>query len=415
MSVRWHRIITAVVAGASVVASIALTAPSAQAAKKPIVVWADQALVSALQASFPEGYGKRPLVVVPKAPDAMLADLAAVTEADAPDVIQIEHTSVGSLAATTSIVPISVDPKIAKRFSTSVWSGFSPNGISYGVPVTMQNVALLTNAALVPTQPTTFDALSKAALALKKDHKVKLPFAIGQAPTGDADAMYPLFSALGGYIFATDAAGSVNVADMGIANPAFLANTPKIDEWNAAKLIRSGINPDRARAAFVAGRAPFWIARESDLSTIMALSFAYRITAVPQVIAGKDAAPLLYMSGFAQTNWASQHGVAEEVASFLADGLTGKKVQGTLAAALKQAPASIAAQAAMATTGESARLRAFATAGAKGVAAPSVPAHAAVLATVGNAWLISTSGPEATTAKKAFKQAQAAATVAMAG
>lgn len=382
---------------------------SASAAPTPITVWATEATAPVLQQQFPKGFDGRPVVVVAKSAATLVDELAAVAPEAAPDVIEIPHTRVGALAASQTIVPVSVGPKIAARFAPQVWRGFTPNDVTYGMPVTVSNVALITNAALVPTQPTSFDALATAATTLVKEKKAKIPFAIGQSPLGDARITYPLFSALGGYILGTSDSGGVDITDIGFANPTFMSQTPKIQEWNDTRLVRSIITPERARDSFVKGRTPFWIAPASELPTIMGLTFSYRITAVPPVVVGRDAAPLLDMTGFAMTRFAELHGIAEDTSSFVSSGLSRKGTQAAIATAAKLVPASVPAQQAMATTGEAARLRAFLQAGAKGVAAPSVPQQDQLLSLLGTAWLQTTSGAEAAKPKPTFKGIQAQA------
>ena len=388
-------------------------APASHAAQTPLVVWASPTSAAVLQEQFADGYQGRPVQVVVKAPESLVSDLGATPVEATPDVIEMPHRLVGTLAVAQSIVPISVSPKVAARFAPQVWRGFTPSDLTYGMPVMVSNAALLTNATLVPTQPTGFSALADGALALVNAGKAKVPLAIGQSPTGDGTLTYPLFSALGGYFLGSTDTGAVDVTNVGLANSTFIANTPIITEWNTSRLLRSSITPERARDLFVKGRTPYWIAPVSELDAIMKLTFSYRITAVPPVVAGRDAAPLLDMTGFAMTRWAEQHGVAEDAASFVATGLSRKGIQSALATAGRRVPALVSAQQAMATTGEAARLRAFLQAGTKGVAAPSVPQQAELIALGGGAWLESTAGTAATKPKPTFKKAQAQAELLM--
>lgn len=399
----------------AVSAGVLVGVQPATAARAPIVVWASDVTAPVLEAAYADGFDGRTVAVVVKDPALIASDLAAVGAEDAPDIIQMEHRNVGGLAAVGAIVTVDVPSKVQAKFPANVWSGFAASGDAYGIPVAISNVALVTNASLVPTQPKDFASLSKAGSALAASGKAKLPLAVGQGPEGNAETTYPLFSGLGGYILGATSAGVVSVDDVGIANPAFLAQTPRIDEWNATKFLRSTVTPERARSVFLAGKAPFWIAPVAELQSIMGLKFGYRITEVPSLISGTKASPMLTMTGFALTPWAETHGVASEASGLLVTGLSGKKIQNSLATALNLVPAASSAQKAMATTGAAARLRAFALAGINGVAAPSVPQQAEILAALAQAWVVSTSGPSATPAKKAFKNAQAATNAVLAG
>ncbi len=415
VSTKGARALAAALGAGLLAVSVTAVAPAAHAAKKQLVVWADESAVPALQKQFAAGWESIPVVVIGKAPGSVLTDLEAATDESAPDVIQVQHEYVGSLAARSAIVPVAVDAKVTAKFPAAVWSAFAPGPQAFGMPVSVQNAALVSNATLVAKQPATFDELVATATDLVKQGKAKVPFAVGQAPDGNAEATYPLFSGLGGYILGKDGTGAPNTLDLGFANKAFLANATRIDAWNAAKFVRSSMSSDRARTLFAAGKAPFWIASESDIAAIMALGFPYRITAVPTIVSGLDTSPLLHVSGFAETSWAAKHGVSDQATSLVATGLVGKKLQSAIASAAHVAPATIAAQAAMPTADESARLRAFVTSGAKGVPAPSVPQQAQLLEDLGIAWMSSTSGAGATPAKKAFRQAQALGLQVLAG
>ena len=131
---------------------------------------------------------------------------------------------------------------------------------------------MITNASLIKTQPKTFDAVSVEALALKKAGKATVPFAVPQGANGDAYHMYPLFSGLGGYVFATNPSGSVNPKKVGLDNPTFRKNQEIINGWNKTGLINSKVDYGIAKDAFVAGKAPFWITGPWKLDSLKALN-----------------------------------------------------------------------------------------------------------------------------------------------
>ena len=285
-------------------------------------------------------------------------------------------------------------------------AGAQVAGTVYGMPITVDSVALITNTTLVPKHPKTFAALSKRALAVVAAGKADLPLALPQGETGNVYATYPLFSGLGGYLFASPAPGVLDPRDVGIASSELLANSGLISQWNASGLVRASVTEDQARRHFLAGRAPFWIARTSDVPTIMKLRFPYRITALPTIVEGLSPVPLLSISAFGVTRFASVHGVAKAAQALVTQELTKGSTQSSVAVDLGLLPATTGGVSALATDGVPARIRAFGLAGAKGVPVPPITQMGTVWGPLGSAWVSSTAGPSAVPPKRAFRSAQ---------
>ena len=281
-----------------------------------------------------------------------------------------------------------------------------------------QNVALVTNADLVPEAPKTFAQLRRTALRLQRSGAVTMPLALGQDPTVPAaEALYPLFSGLGGFIFGTNAGGSVDPTKIGINNAAFQKNSDRIDSWNSLGLINSAISQEQAREAFLAGQAPFWIASPTDIEALMRVSFRYRISAVPRIVKGQTPVSLLRSYGFAVTTFARQHGVLEEASSLVRGILPGARAQRAFydASPLVGVPANANAAANVPNR----QLIAFGAAGSSAVAYPNIEQWGpASIAFVG-AWRASTRGPDAdpaaVPAAESFAAARSAVRQGLAG
>jgi arabinogalactan oligomer/maltooligosaccharide transport system substrate-binding protein len=230
---------------------------------------------------------------------------------------------------------------------------------------------------------------------------VTVPFAVGQGATGDAYRMYPLFAGLGGYVFGTDAAGSLDVQNIGVNNSVFKTHQGKIDAWNRTTLLDSALTSDAAKNAFVNGDSPFWITGPWDAATLASLKFKYRVSPVPNIIAGLAPSPLLGMKGFAVTTFAGQHKRGPLAKEFLRTGLTALTAQTAFGAAAGRMPAATGG------TPGTTLIKAFGVAGTSGIPVPNVPQMSAVWAPLGKAWASSTSGAAAVPAKDAFAEAEA--------
>lgn len=404
-----RRVLVACIAA---VVPLAVSAVPVQAAPTPIVIWADATRAPVLQAAFAKGYLGHPVTVVTKDvtnnANVIRDDLKAVTKKkNAPDIIWADAAWTGDLASLSLIVPMPMSGSLRSQFPKNVLAGFRYASQDWGLPVQSENVALVTNAQLVSKPVQTFAALSKKALALKAKGQADVGLAVAQGPDGYAYFMEPLFSGLGGYFFGTDAQGNEDPADVGLTSKAFRKNAGLIDTWNSSGLINSAVDVEAAKAAFVAGKAPFWITGPWDRSTLKSLTFKTFIGAVPNIVTGQVPAPFLGVRGFMVTSWADQHGVLDDSLKLVRKQLSGAQIQGKIAGLTERTPANVKAP-----MGKLAA--AFKGAGVQGTPYPNIPQAAAVWKPLGKAWAVSTSGPEATPAKTAFKAAQDEVTAALA-
>lgn len=391
-------------------AALAPAAP-AQAAGEVIIVWADPIRASVLQREFAGGFqGATVQVVVKESLNALKTEFLASTPENGPDVIAVEQEWTGELVQAQKVRSLKVPKALAKEFPANVLGGFRYDDRVYGIPVQFENVALITNAGLVKEPPKNFNKLMKVADALKAAGTAEVGIAVGQGSTGGYD-MYPLFSGLGGYLFGTNALGNYEPSDVGVANPTFLANASRIDRWNRTGLVNSAYTRESAKAAFVAGKAPFWITGPWDLATIKKLTFRYRISAVPEIIKGTPTSPIIGAKGFMVTVHAKAHGIKPLASNFVTEGLTAKKVQAAFGQASQRLPALIAA----AETFPDPQLKAFGLAGSSGVAWPNIPQTRSGWLPMGTAWANSTKGAEAVPAAAAFSEAQAQVVAAIGG
>ena len=381
-----------------------LATTPASAAANTITMWVNQDQIKDYREVFASGtYAGYNINLVPKDFGKIRDDLATVSADSAPDVITGAHDWTGQLAANGLIVKLNVPSATIKVLAPYALAGFRYGSGIYGIPTQIENVAMITNAKLVPTQPTTFADLSKQALALKKSGKVTVPFAVPQGANGDAYHMYSFFSGLGGYVFGTNPSGSLNVKNVGLNNPTFKANQNQINVWNKTGLINSKVDYGIAKTAFTTGKSPFWITGPWELDAIKALPFKYRVTMVPPIVSGLTPVPFLGAQGGMVTKYAAAHGVQVGANALVTQLMASAAYQAKLAAANGRTPANILA----AKTVADPVLKAFSAASRGGVPMPNVPQMSSVWGALGGAWVNSTKGAGAMPAQKAFAQAQA--------
>jgi len=329
-------------------------------------------------------------------------DLATVSAAEAPDVAVAANAWTAALATTGLVIPIAPKKATLAHFPAATLDAFSYGpGVKrlYGVPVAVENIGLVVNTKLVRV-PTTWSRLEKSALAFKKRKKGNLGVAVQQGANGDAYHMYPFFSGLGGYIFGVNATGSLDPADLGVANKLFVRSSPLIDRWNREGLISSKTDAAAAQGAFLGGRAAFWVTGPWSIDALAKRpDLKIRIVQVPPIV--RPAVPLLGVQGYVVTRYAAAHGVDAAAKDLVGDYLATAAAQQALAAASGRYPASMEA----ATRVKEPYLRQFGRAGKGGVAWPNVPQIDTVWPDLGRAWAKSTRGPRAVKAATAFRTA----------
>jgi arabinogalactan oligomer/maltooligosaccharide transport system substrate-binding protein len=324
------------------------------------------------------------------------SQLGTVKPEDAPDVIMAAHDWTGQLAANGLVIPLVLKASTKKAIPAYALKAFT-YGKLYGMPVALENVGLFVNTAIAKV-PKSWTDLEKRALAFQKKGGGRVGLAVQQGSGGDAYHMYPFFSGLCGYIFASTN-GRLNPQKVGVDNPVFLKNTTLINKWNKEGLINSKINGDTATQLFTSGKAAYWITGPWNIDTARKAGINFKIVQVPKIKC--NAVPFLGVQGLMVTKYASGHGVATAAKDFVANYMGGAGPQFTLAQANNRYPANTAAGKRV----NDPALKQIGLASKGGVPMPNIPEMNSVWGDLGDAWVKSTKGAGATPAKVAFKTA----------
>ncbi len=395
---------------ATMVAGSLLAAP-AQAAPRAIVVWVDPQYKEAATALFAKGYKKRAITVTARDMSTITLDLQNVDPNKAPDIVLVDGEQVGELAANALITPVEISPETSRSLSNVAINTFKVGESLFGTPIQRQNLALITNAELIPTAPTTFKKLSKLALKQVAAGRADIALAVAQGIDGNAYSTYPLFTGLGGFAFGTTATGSYNPKRIGINNKKFVKNQAQIDSWNKSGLINSNLTAEEARIAFTSGRAPFWLTGPEEIVNLKQVSFRYRITQVPAIIKGTSAAPFMKSIGFAVTTFAKAHKILPASRDIVTNKITTTKAQTTF---YEKSPyVGLPANSAAAAATPDRVLLAFGSAALGATPYPNIPEWGQVSLALGGAWRDSTRGGDSVKAAKAFAAARAQAVTAL--
>jgi arabinogalactan oligomer / maltooligosaccharide transport system substrate-binding protein len=401
-------VVLLVLAVAGTLAALAGTVHAASSAN--IVIWTDSYRVTAFKsigAAYAKTHPGVTVTVVQKqfgvsGAGTIGGDLSTTSAANAPDVISVASDWVGQLGADGLIVPLRLNAKQTKPFPKYTLDGCSYGTsvkILYCLPTQVENIGLVVNTKEVPV-PKTFGALVSSALAWKKKHNTPVGIAVpdGQ-PNGDAYHMYPFLSGLGGYIFGRNQAGNLNACDIGVASSALISNAGKIDTWNDQGLISSKVDYGTAKDLFMKGTVPFWITGPWESQSLTQSGLKFSIIQVPKIVS--SAVPFLGVQGASITKYASLHGIGAIATNFVTAFLTTSSAQLKLANSEGRYPASTQA----AKFVHSKVLAQFGAASKGGVPLPNIPQMNSVWQYLGQAWVNSTKGANATPAAQAFNNA----------
>ena len=340
-------------------------------AEGDLVIWADDTRVAALQ-PFADSFGEENGVTV------TLQELAfeqirdqmqvAAPAGEGPDVIVGAHDWLGQLV--TNGVVASVEVPNPDDFQDVAIEAFTYEGQLYGLPYAIENIALVRNTDLVPEAPATFEELEQTALELQESGEVELGLAI-QADAPDPYHNYPLFTALGGYVFGQNPDGTYNPEDIGIDSEGGLAAAGKFREWVDSGLINPDVTYDVMVDSFGSGNAAFaitgpWAVSQEDPPGFQAQGVPYEVSAIPPVEGGTPQ-PFVGVQGFMVSAFAENGLLAQ---TFLSDYMSTEEAQLALFEAGGRPPALVSA---FEQVQDDPDVAGFGASGAEGVPLPAIP------------------------------------------
>ncbi len=369
-----------------------------------LVIWADDTRTPVLEpiaASFSEAEGVN--VQVLEVPFDEIRDNLSVQgpAGEGPDIIIGAHDWLGELVSNGVVEPIDLGPA-ASEYSDVAIEAFTYDGQTYGLPYAIENIALIRNVDLVPETPATFEELEEIALGLEAAGTVTVPLAIQQDP-GDPFHNYPLFTAMGGYVFGQDEDGSYNADDLGLDSEGGLAAAQKFAEWSESGLISKDVSYAVMIDSFSSGEAPFAITGPWAVGEFEDVNFA--VEPIPPVEGGTPNV-FVGVQGFMISSFSENVDLAK---TFLLDYLNTEEVQLALYEAGGRPPAMTSAFEQVASDPI---IEGFGLAGQQGAPLPAIPEMSAVWESWTNAYNLVFTGTDPTTA---FTDAATAIREAIAG
>jgi arabinogalactan oligomer/maltooligosaccharide transport system substrate-binding protein len=332
-----------------------------------LVIWADETRASVLEPIADEFAAAEGITVeVVEIPNGEIRSQfsTAAPAGEGPDIVTGAHDWLGEFVSNGVVSPIDLGPD-ADLYADVAIEAFTYDGALYGVPYAIENIALIRNVDLVPEAPATFEDLEATALALQADGTVDVPLGIQQDPA-DPYHNYPLFSALGGYVFGQNEDGTYNADDVGIDSEGGLAAAQKFADWSNEGLISKDVSQDIMKEAFSTGKSPFAITGPWNVGDFTDAGINFVVEPIPPV-AGGTPEVFVGVQGFMQSAFSESPDLAT---TFLVDYLNSEEVQLALFEAGGRPPAMLSAYDQVSSDP---LIQGFGLAGQQGTPLPAIP------------------------------------------
>jgi arabinogalactan oligomer/maltooligosaccharide transport system substrate-binding protein len=309
---------TGVLAGIALAVS-SFVVPAANAASE-IVVWADESRgpnltkVIAAKGDWVPGYTVK--VVTFSSFDALKEAFDKATDATGPDIVVGANDWVPTGAKSGKLSPITLSAAVKARFNPTQLFDLTYKKSLYGVPIDVNNVAMIYNEKLVSSAPKTFGDMVSFYKANKSSKNLKAGLCV--AGGGMSWGAHSVFSALGADAY------QFNSRDEIVYNRTF--DYPKFSKNVKTYLLdgkkSNGFFPATdtgCKDNFLAGTVPFAVIGNWEWKDYVAKGFAMNLMPVPGVLADKPGKMFGSVSGAMLTTYAAKHGVSAGAKSLLTD------------------------------------------------------------------------------------------------
>ncbi|HEY8590790.1 MAG TPA: maltose ABC transporter substrate-binding protein [Naasia sp.] len=346
-----------------------------------LTVWVDadrSAVLEEFVAQFEEDQGIGIELVTKEFGDIRDDFITQAPTGEGPDIVVGAHDWLGKLVQNGVVAPLELGDK-AGDFQEVAIQAMSYEGQTYGLPYSVENIALLRNTDLAPTAPATFDEAIATGQAAVASGAAVYPFLVGLDPAAsDPYHLYPLQASMGAPVFGLDAEGTYDASKLELGNPGGEAFAQKLAEWGAAGVLNTNISGDIAKEEFNAGKSPYFLTGPWNVPSAAEAGINYSIDPIPAT-GPEVATPFVGVQGFFISSESENKLAANE---FLVNYVGTEEVQTALYEVGGRAPALLSAFEAAQSDPD---VAAFGAVGAEGVPMPNVPAMDAVWADWGAA------------------------------
>jgi arabinogalactan oligomer / maltooligosaccharide transport system substrate-binding protein len=343
---------------------------SIERADADLVIWADDTRTPVIE-PFAERFAEQEgiTVAVQEVPFDDLDDLVILQgpAGEGPDVFIGAHDWLGQLVENGVVAPMDLGDR-SGDFLEVATQAFTYDGTGYGLPYSIENIALVRNTDLAPERPETIEDLASTAEQLVESGEAEI--AVGwQQP--DVYHNYWVVTGAGGYVFAQGDDGSYDAEDVGVDSEGALEAAEIFADLNERGVISQDVDYDVMQNSFADGTAPYAITGPWAIEAFEAGGVPFVVEELPSVDGG-TAAPFVGVQGFMISSFAENELAAR---TFVLDFMGTDEAQLELYEAGNRPPA---LQSAFDEVSGDEIVAGFGAAGENGVPMPAIPAMGAV-------------------------------------
>lgn len=266
-----------------------------------LVIWSDDLRAAALEdvaALFEEETGV-PVTLQVVANENLREQFKDSVGAGAgPDIAVGAHDWLGELVQNNVVAPVQLSSDLAGQFTPESVEAFTYEGQTYGVPYSVESLALIRNTELAPEEPASMEALVAAGQQLVEDGEAELVMAQELGQEGNAYSMYPYLAAYGGGIFPLLEEGGFDSTEVIIDSEESIKGGEKIAWLGEQEALSVNVDPSNAIPQFVEGNTAFLVSGPWAVQQIVDAGIDYEITSLPDFEDGGETTPFLGVQGF---------------------------------------------------------------------------------------------------------------------
>ena len=291
---------------AAALAVSALAVPSAFAAKKSIVIWADETKGPALLKLVKDMGKTVPGYTVDVKSFASYTALQdawdKATSATGPDLLLGDGAFATKGAKAGNIQSLIISSATRQAFSKGAFEALSVNGRIYGIPTDVDTTGMIYNTAMFATAPKTIGDIYDYYI------KNKATLTNGVCSFNGGWGAHPMLTALGGGAWGYNKNGTADFSTVVFNSPTFKANVKKYLVGADGKT-NGFFSYDGCDTAFKAGKTPVALVGAWNMSGIEATSVKFAWGSLPGTTAGTFGKQWGGVSGVYLTSYATTHGV----------------------------------------------------------------------------------------------------------
>ena len=284
-----------------------------------LVIWADEKRAKAITPLASAWAAENGVTVKVEsiATDITTKFKTASQAGNPPDVVVWAHDVIGDFVQNSAIDPIQgLD---TSGFDPIAIKGMTFGGQLYGVPYSVENIALIRNTDLAPTAPATMEDLQVQGKKLVTDKKATDILALQVGQKGDPYHIYPVFTSGGGSFFGLTSTGDPDPKLVTVDSPESIAAGQKIynmGEKGTGALKRS-IDDKNAIPLFTGKKVAFLVSGPWSIADITKSGVPYDVGPIPPFKDGTPAGPFIGVNGFYVASKGANKTLAQEFVTSL--------------------------------------------------------------------------------------------------